>query len=321
MQIKIKENFIGERIDVVIPKILLDISRAKVQKYIKEGVVRCGAEEVRDCAWKVREACEIELNIEEYTDDNDYKIEAEELNLDVIFEDEHIIIIDKPCGIVCHPAPGHKTGTIVNALVHKFENFANVGDKSRPGIVHRLDKDTSGLMLIAKTDAAHRAFSDMFACEKGKTLKREYACFVFGCPKERCGKIETFLTRHQRLRQQYTVSETTGKKALTLYNTERSFYFSSTKAISKINCELLTGRTHQIRIHMKYLGTHVIGDQVYGKQKIEEIYPKFIRNLKRQALHSRRLSFIHPMTGENLSFESDLPEDLKIIDKIITNSP
>ena len=180
----------------------------------------------------------------------------------------------------------------------------------RPGIVHRLDKDTSGLMLIAKTNEAHMAFANLFANEKGNLIRRKYVCFVFGVPYPRSGKIETFITRHPHNRQMFVSHNSRGKKAITLYEVEKSMYFSSTKAISKIHCELLTGRTHQIRVHMKHIGHNIIGDIIYGKSKIEPIYPLVIRNFPRQALHSYQLEFQHPFTHNWLCFTSTLPRDM-----------
>ncbi|MDR3031291.1 MAG: RluA family pseudouridine synthase [Holosporales bacterium] len=315
MIIHITEKFIGRRLDAAISEILPNMSRTQIQKYIKNGVVLCDRNKIENLSKKISNPCEIEIKIEDFYNDNDYEITPENIDLKVIFEDEHIVIINKPPGTVCHPAPGHKTGTIANALAYKFKNLSDIGGKTRPGIVHRLDKDTSGIMLIAKTNAAHRAFSELFANYKGKLIKRKYICFVFGVPKEKTGRIETFLSRHPRFRQQYAPSDTAGKKAITLYSVVESVYFSSTKAISKINCELLTGRTHQIRVHMKYIGNHLIGDGVYGKTKIEETYPELIKNFPRQALHSSELSFIHPITAEFLQFKTNLPKDLETLEK------
>ena len=161
-------------------------------------------------------------------------------------------MIDKPAGLVCHPAPGHRSGTLVNALVNKFK-LSDVNGNIRPGIIHRLDKDTSGLMIVAKTNEAHMAFSNLFANFKGSLIKRRYIAIVFGIPQNKQGKIETYITRHPKNRQMFTTSNTNGKLAITLYNVQKSFYFSSTKSISVVECELLTGRTHQIRVHMKYI--------------------------------------------------------------------
>ena len=312
MIIYIPDSAVGKRIDIAIKEQIPDISRTQIQECIKAGKALCNGRIIQEISKKITETCCVEIELAQSLENSE--ITPENIPLDIIFEDEYIIVLNKPAGIVCHPAPGNRTGTLTNALMFRFKNLSDLGGADRPGIIHRLDKNTSGLMIVAKSNKAHYAFSELFSKHKGKLIKRKYTCFVFGIPKEKQGKIETLITRNPKLRQQYMVSETSGKTAITLYSTLKSFYFSPTKAISKISCELLTGRTHQIRVHMKYLGNHIIGDEIYGKSKIEASYPEIVRNFKRQALHSSELSFRHPFSGETMKFQSDLPEDMKKID-------
>ena len=312
---KISAEFIGKRIDSAISEIMEDLSRTTIQKLIKEEKILIDGSTLKNSSQKIIKECHIDILEPEII--TDYEIVPENIKLDILYEDEYIIIINKPAGLVCHPAPGRKTGTLVNAIVYHFKNnLSDINGILRPGIVHRLDKDTSGVMLIAKTNETHMAFANMFAREKGKTIKRKYVCYVFGTLKEKQGKIETFINRHPKNRQIYTVSNNSGKLAITLYNTEKTKYITSTKCISKLNCELLTGRTHQIRVHLKYIGVPIIGDVTYGKAKIESCFPDIIRNFPRQALHSRELFFIHPFLKKEMIFIVEEPEDMKELDKL-----
>ena len=316
MKIEIKESEIGKRVDIAISELVPEFSRAKVQKLIKAQKVICNGELVVDASKKIITPCIIE--IEDYELECEYELIPEKIDLDIIYEDDFIIVINKSVGMVCHPAPGHKSGTLVNAIAYHYRNhLSDIGGAMRPGIVHRLDKDTSGLMLIAKTNEAHMAFANLFANKKGNLLHRKYVCFVFGVPSPKSGTIETFITRHPRNRQMFIAHDSVGKNAITLYENEKSVYFTSTKAISRVNCELLTGRTHQIRVHMKYIGCNIIGDQMYGKTKIEHTYPEIVRNFSRQALHSHILEFQHPFTHKWLRFDAGLPEDMRKLEQLM----
>ncbi|MDR0942042.1 MAG: RluA family pseudouridine synthase [Holosporales bacterium] len=316
IKLKISDDYIGKRLDLLIAELSNRLSRSQSQKLIKSGRVLVDDVMVADPSKKIQTPCEVVIKDYE-SDYSDYEITAEDIPLDILFEDEQLVVVNKAAGMVCHPAPGHKSGTLVNAMAFHLKNESyNTRGDFRPGIVHRLDKDTSGVMVIAKNNETRNQLSNLFANEKGKLVTRKYTCFVFGVPFEKRGRIETFITRHPRLRQQFKTSETTGKKAATLYEVDKSAYFTSTKAISKINCELLTGRTHQIRVHMQHIGHCVVGDQVYGKRKIESSYPDIVKNFSRQALHSSELSFVHPISKNRLKFEAPLPEDLKQLESL-----
>lgn len=306
---------IGKRLDIVLTNIIpvvtgRNVSRTTIQNSIKSGNVLVDNIIILNPSTKLNKISTIRINIIE--NNNNYEINGEEIPLNIVYEDDYILVIDKPAGLVCHPAPGHKSGTLVNALVNKFK-LSDVNGNIRPGIIHRLDKDTSGLMIVAKTNESHMAFSNLFANFKGSLIKRKYIAVVFGTPQNKQGKIETYITRHPKNRQMFTTSNANGKLAITLYNVQKSFYFSSTKSISVVECELLTGRTHQIRVHMKYIGCPLVGDKMYCKSKIETVYPDYIKNFSRQALHSSILSFVHPFTNEQLTFSSPLPEDINEI--------
>ncbi|MDR2458586.1 MAG: RluA family pseudouridine synthase [Holosporales bacterium] len=318
MNIRITEDYIGKRFDVAISQLSNGLSRSMIQKLMKRGCVTIEECPLADPSKKVMGQCDVYVD-DTSCDDDQYEIEAEDIALEVLYEDEHLVVINKPAGLVCHPAPGHKSGTLVNAIAFRFNNeLSDIGGPTRPGIVHRLDMNTSGVMLIAKNNDAHNRIATLFANGKGDLISRNYACFVFGRPGQRSGCIDTLIKRHPRLRQQYTVGKDRGKRALTIYELDQTVYCSPTSIISKMMCKLLTGRTHQIRVHMKHIGLPVIGDQVYGKSKVDSTYPDVVRNLKRQALHAMELSFVHPFTKERMTFNSQLPPDLKMIDELFS---
>ncbi len=329
IKVTTSNEHIGKRLDIVLANILPVvtgklISRTQIQNCIKSGNVLVNNLCILNSNTKLNDICNIQVNIR--NNNNEYEITGENIPLEIVYEDDYILVINKPAGLVCHPAVGHKSGTLVNALVNRFK-LSNINGSDRPGIIHRLDKDTSGLMIVAKTNEAHIAFSNLFANAKGTLIKRKYTAVVFNTPQSNQGAtnitrnemraIRTYITRHPKNRQMFTTSDNKGKLAITLYKVQKSYYFSSTKSISLIECELLTGRTHQIRVHMKYIGCPVVGDKMYGKTKIEPIYPEYIREFPRQALHSSALYFVHPFTKNELKFTSLIPRDmLEIIEHI-----
>ncbi|MDR3224606.1 MAG: RluA family pseudouridine synthase [Holosporales bacterium] len=303
IKLEVSKEYIGKRLDVVLADILNDTSRSQVTRLIKAELVTVDGIVILDPSQKIRQECTICVDVTETVKD-DYEIIPNNIPVDILYEDEYFVVINKATGMVCHPAPGHKTNTLVNALAYHFDELSNVGNPIRPGIVHRLDKDTSGAMIIAKTNKAHYKLAEMFASDKGNSLKRKYVCFVYGCPTPKNGRIETFITRHPKLRQQFTTSDTNGKNAITLYKVKATKYFTPTNAISMVECELLTGRTHQIRVHMKHIGYHIVGDPVYGKRN------GFLEDIHRQALHSSELYIKHPFTSVELTIKAPMPADL-----------
>lgn len=318
MEFTITEK-IGERLDSTISDIS-QISRTKIQKYIKDGCVSIDGKVITDGSKKITSpSCIVTIDQKNFNlDDEAIRPIAEDIPLDIVYEDDDLMVINKASGMVCHPAPGHHTGTLVNAIMwHCKDKLSDVGeDISRPGIVHRLDKDTSGLMVVAKSNIAHQKLSEYFASSKGKNIIRKYLCFCFGIPAVRNSVVETFIGRDPKNRQQYTVTQTIGKNSITMYEMLKTAYITSTKPLSLIECELLTGRTHQIRVHMKHIGCPLVGDPMYGKRKVEYTYPEVVKDFHRTALHSHYLEFLHPVSKETLCFEADLPGDLKTLDEL-----
>lgn len=288
----------GKRIDVFLAA-ELDYTRSYIKKLIVDGLVFVNGKTVKP-SYKVKENDEVVVNIPEAE-----KIDVlpENIPLDILYEDDDIIVINKPQGMVVHPAPGNYSGTLVNALLYHCKNLSGINGILRPGIVHRLDKDTSGVMVIAKNDKAHISLSNQI---KERSVFKKYVAIVEGVIKDEEGKIETLIGRHPVDRKKMAVIED-GRYALTLYKVLERF-----KENTLVEVVIKTGRTHQIRVHMAYIGHPVVGDHVYGFKK-----QKF--KLEGQALHSRVLGFIHPTKGVYMEFEAPLPEYFKKLIEILRN--
>ena len=234
--------------------------------------------------------------------------------LNIVYEDKDLLVVNKPAGISMHPGAGDYDETLVNALVHyDSKNLSNIGDELRPGIVHRIDKETSGLVVIAKNNISHENLSNQFSKH---TITRIYRLLVWGKLRPSQGKIETFITRSSKNRQMMEVSRTKGKKAITNYKTLKIFQNTNVPKISLIECQLETGRTHQIRVHMNFKGNPILGDRSYGKtkKKVKKIDPnieKKINNFNRQALHAKSLGFVHPSSKKEIFFEAKRPKDFE----------
>jgi len=288
----------------------LALSRTRLKALIEAGEVRVDGAIVRDPSAKIAGGGTIRFAAPEAEDS---PVAGEDIALAIVFEDEHLIVIDKPAGLVVHPAPGHAEGTLVNALIrHCGASLSGIGGVKRPGIVHRLDQDTSGLLVVAKTDAAHQGLADLFA-DHGRTgsLKRAYLALVWGGFDASVGKVDAPIGRHPRQREKMaTVQEERGRHAVTYWRVEEAL-----GPATLVSCELETGRTHQIRVHMAWIGHPLLGDSVYGagfKTKaglLGEGAKTALDALGRQALHAAALGFEHPITGEPLYFESRPPED------------
>jgi 23S rRNA pseudouridine1911/1915/1917 synthase len=305
---------VGERLDRFLSRAAEErrvaLSRTRLKALIEAGEVRVDGGVARDPSMRLTEGARIAF---EAPLPRDSPIVAEDLPLDVVYEDEHLIVIDKPAGLVVHPAPGHAEGTLVNTLIrHCGASLSGIGGVRRPGIVHRIDKDTSGLLVVAKTDAAHRGLSELFA-DHGRTgsLKRQYLALVWGGFELAAGKVDAAIARHPRHREKMAIAPNEqGRRAVTHWRLEEAF-----GAASLIACRLETGRTHQIRVHMASMGHPLLGDSVYGAgfktkaAQISEAAKEALATLSRQALHAAVLGFEHPITGEQLRFESAPPKD------------
>jgi 23S rRNA pseudouridine1911/1915/1917 synthase len=305
----------GERLDRVLAARLSALSRSRHKALILAGCVVVDGRTVRDPGHRVSAGATIVLDL---PPPEPAEPEPEPIPLQVVFEDDDIIVIDKPRGLVVHPAAGNWTGTLVNALIaHCGESLSGIGGVRRPGIVHRLDKDTTGLMVIAKTDRAHRALAGQFA-DHGRSgpLRRGYLAFVWGAPDRPRGTIDSPIDRHPRARDKMAVREG-GREAITHWEVcERYPGINGAPAVSLLACRLETGRTHQIRVHLAHVGHPLLGDDTYGagfKTKAARLPAAAVEalgGLGRQALHAYLLVIVHPTTGESLEFRSELPADL-----------
>lgn len=307
----------GERVDRWLARMLPDLSRSRIQALIRSGAVRAGAAVIEDVGDRVKPGVAYRLDVPEATP---APVGGERIALDVVYEDDVVVVIDKPAGLVVHPAPGNETGTLVNALIaHCGDSLSGIGGVRRPGIVHRLDKDTSGLMVVAKTDRAHQSLADQFA-EHGRDgrLHRAYLALTWGVPERPAGTIDAPLGRSSSNRlKMAVVSQAAGRHARTHYALLDSFADAGGRpAVSLIRLVLETGRTHQIRVHLAHVRHPVLGDPVYGTsfkasaRRLSDDAQRALAALGRQALHAAELGFEHPVSGELLEFESRLPGDI-----------
>ncbi|SEM50756.1 ribosomal large subunit pseudouridine synthase D [Loktanella fryxellensis] len=301
------------------------LSRSRLGRLIADGAVAIDGAVVTDPRARVREGAAVAITVAEAVESH---IAGQDIPLEIVFEDEHLIVLDKPAGMVVHPAPGTPDGTVVNALIHHCgDALSGVGGMKRPGIVHRIDKETSGLLVVAKSDAAHRGLAAQFA---DHSVQRRYLAVCFGVPDANDPrlrgvkgtsfepgnilKVQTFLGRHRSDRQKQAVSFQTGRHAVTRVRIVAPLGTPAVAAL--VECWLETGRTHQIRVHLSHCGHGLIGDPVYGgRQKLAEkaVGPAGVvaaRTFPRQALHAATLGFTHPITGDEMEFTSDLPADM-----------
>lgn len=276
----------GERFDNIVLLKLKDLSRSRIKQLIDEGVILLNNKKVK-AGEKVKCGQIVTYQIEEA---KPLEAKAEDVDFQIVYEDEDLLVINKPQGLVVHPCSSTKEGTLVNGLLHKVKDLSGINGVLRPGIVHRLDKNTSGLMLVAKNDLAHVSLAEQI---KSKTCKRKYLALVEGHYKESEGKIETFIDRDKKDRKKMAVSDK-GKLAITNYKVVQSFV-----GYDLVEFALSTGRTHQIRVHSKMKGHPVVGDDVYGHS---------VKSLNGQLLHSFYISFTHPRTCQKMEFQIDLPD-------------
>ena len=310
----------NQRVDVFINKCENSLSRTRIKNLILKKKLKINNILSVDPSKKLTIGDQVELNIPE---PEKASLKPYDYKLDIVFEDNDLLIINKSSGISMHPGAGNYDKTIVNALMNYCgTSLSNIGDELRPGIVHRIDKDTSGLIVVAKNNISHENLSKQFNEHK---IKRVYQTLVWGKLRPQSGKIQTLITRSSKNRQMMEVGVTKGKVAITNYKTLEIVENDNTPTLSFLECVLETGRTHQIRVHMSYRGNNILGDKKYKKKfkkfkNIDEILEKFILKLDRQFLHAKTLGFVHPTSGKELEFSSVLPNDLENILKTLRNT-
>jgi len=307
-KIKINKEQNLARLDQALAKLLDKVTRSQIKILLQNHNIRKADNIITEASQKVKEGevYSVSIPIIQQT-----SYQPENIPLDIKYEDENIIIVNKTSGMVTHPAPGHQTGTLVHALLkHTNNQLSSINKNNRPGIVHRLDKDTSGLIIIAKDNFTHLHLSEQF---KNHSISRKYQAIVWGIPKNQ--KIEGYIGRCKINRKKMTLNQNKkGKFSQTIITLKKNF-----GVCSIVECLLKTGRTHQVRLHMNYINNPIVGDKLYGKNKInkfaknKETFNKFLilKNFQRQALHAYHIGFIHPVTKKYLEFESKFPEDLK----------
>lgn len=315
------------RLDAWLKQQLPDFSRSRLQQLIAEGCLTVGETVITDANHKVRPGDVITLRIPAA---KPATMEAQSMPLDIVYEDTHLLVINKPAGLTVHPGPGNPDHTLVNALLaHCGGSLSGIGGVERPGIVHRLDKDTSGLMVVAKHDAAHHALSAQLV---DRTLHRLYIAYAWSKPPRTHDTLITQLGRSQQNRKKMAVLKSGGKEATTTYTVLKDYPIMLGKArrllASKIQCKLATGRTHQIRVHLTHLGCPLIGDTLYGSRTLTKLRPfesvlgervfQLLYDFPRQALHAAEIAFKHPVTEEMMFFTASQPEDLMRLENELT---
>jgi 23S rRNA pseudouridine1911/1915/1917 synthase len=291
---RVPPELAGKRLDAALAVLEPSLSRAQARRLVEQGVITVSGARVKP-AHKLRGGERIAGRVPE---PEPARVAAEDLPLTVLFQDADIVVVDKPAGLVVHPAPGHSGGTLVNALLHHLRDLSGVGGELRPGIVHRLDKDTSGVLVVAKNDAAHRSLAAQF---KAHSVEREYLALVKGAPRADSGTIDAAIGRHPTDRKRMSTRTRRGRTAVTHYRVEERL-----AGASLLRVRIETGRTHQVRVHLASIGLSVLGDPVYGGGRAQGAE----LGLSRQALHAAVLGFTHPRTGDELRFESPLPADM-----------
>lgn len=312
LQVTMVEEQLGMRLDRAVASLFPDYSRTRLQGLIDAGECLVNNQVCKTPSRKMEMGDVVILSLPPLVDADP---QPENIPLDIVFEDDDLLVINKPVGMVVHPAVGHQSGTLVNALLyHCGDGLSGINGVKRPGIVHRLDKDTSGLMMVAKNDFAHHSLSEQL---QDRSLSRVYLALVLGVPFPPRGRVETMIGRHQSNRLKMAVHSNAGREAATNYAVVETYR----DVLSLVECHLETGRTHQIRVHMEHIGHPLIGDALYGAQTtkitaklkkadFEDDVKAAILSFPHQALHAKEISFIHPRTGDEMHFESDLPDDM-----------
>jgi 23S rRNA pseudouridine1911/1915/1917 synthase len=311
IRILINEKDANKRLDVVLAEKLREYTRSNLKKIIKEKNIKINNKKVTHPSTKVKIGDKISILIKNI---ENIDLKPFKLKLDIIFEDKDLLIVNKPSGMVVHPGAGNYKKTLVNGLIHKYKkNLSDINGDLRPGIVHRIDKETSGLLVVAKNNFSHFKLSKQFS---DHTIQRTYIALVWGVVRPLRGKIETLISRDKFNRQLMAVSDNSGKKAITNYKILQVFSNKNLPKISLIEFNLETGRTHQIRVHMKFKGTSILGDKQYGKaklnfKKIDKKLETKLKNLDGQVLHAKSLGFYHPRNNAFLKFDTGIPNKIK----------
>ena len=317
LNIVVPLSFNDYRIDKFLQSKITELSRTRLQSLIHDGEVELNNTIINSPAKKIKEKDEIKIN---FPSPKKTLIKPNKISLNILYDDKDIIVINKSSGVVVHPGAGNYENTIVNGLLYKYQNkLSSVGGKLRPGIVHRIDKDTSGVIVVAKNDDAHINLSRQFS---EHSIKRTYEAIIWGSLKPQSGTVREKISRSSRNRQLMAVSKEKGKTAITNYKTLKIFQNSDLPKISLLECKLETGRTHQIRVHMNFKGNPIVGDKSYGKskkkfKKINPVIEKKINNFNRQALHAKSLGFIHPSSKKEIFFEAKRPKDFEELIKTL----
>ena len=320
MILEVSKEHQGIRIDIFLQSQIKNLSRTRIKKIIIEGCVKINDRIIEEPAKKIKEKDRIKIK---FPIAKESKILPQKINIDVLYEDNDIILINKPAGLVIHPGAGNYDRTLVNALLYFYKDrLSIIGGKLRPGIVHRIDKDTSGVIVVAKNDNAHISLSKQFS---DHSIYRKYETLIWGSLRPRNGKIAMPISRSKKNRQLMSVNKFSGKKAVTNYKTIEIYENKNVPKISLVECQLETGRTHQIRVHMSFKGNAILGDKSYGKIKknfknIDSNLKKKIINFDRQALHAKSLGLIHPKTGRKIFFEAPRPSDFEELIKTLKKS-
>ena len=316
----VEEDENNLRLDVFINKKEQLISRTRIKNLILKEKLKINNKIINSPSKKVSIGDTISLQIPEA---KKASLKPYDFKLEIVHEDNDLLVINKPAGIIMHPGAGNYDQTIVNALMHyDKDSLSTIGDELRPGIVHRIDKDTSGLIVVAKNNETHENLSLQFS---NHTITRIYQLLIWGKLRPSSGKIDTFITRSSKNRQMMEVSKTKGKRAITNYKTVEIYENDKIPTLSLVECKLETGRTHQIRVHMSHVGNSIMGDGKYKKKykklkNIDTNLEKLIYKLDRQFLHAKTLGFVHPKTKEEMIFSSILPQELENIVKLLRNS-
>jgi 23S rRNA pseudouridine1911/1915/1917 synthase len=307
--VTVDESASGERLDRALAAALPDLTRSRVKALIESR--RVALEDGRTIEEPSRKVKTGERFVVDIPEPEPAEPKPQAIDLDILYEDSDLLVLNKPAGLVVHPAPGNPDCTLVNALLaHCGDSLSGIGGVRRPGIVHRLDKDTSGVMVVAKNDRSHHVLAKLFAAHD---LTRIYRALVWGGPKAQKGTIEAAIGRHPVDRKRMAVRTTSGRMAVTEYWVERRFGPPLAPVASLLGAKLGTGRTHQVRVHLAHLGCPVVGDPVYGRKSRNASQPASLRGFGRQALHAAVLEFRHPRTGKEMRFATELPQDFRML--------